>query len=66
MEKDHSLYWKHFKIWILGILFSFPATGIFGYLFRDKDRDMMIPILIAILFLAMVFMALMDLNMAIA
>jgi succinate dehydrogenase/fumarate reductase cytochrome b subunit len=55
MEKDQFLYWKHFKIWIFGTLFSFPISGIFGYLFRVKDRNLMIPILVGILFLPIVF-----------
>jgi hypothetical protein len=49
MEENRSLYWKHFKIWIFGLLFSFPISGAFGFLFRDKDPDFIIPISIAIL-----------------
>lgn len=55
MEEDKVLYWKHFKIWILGILISFPITGILGYLFKENDPDLIIPILIAIFFLPLVF-----------
>ena len=55
MEENKFLYWKHFKIWILGILISFPLSGIFGYLFRGKDANLIIPMLTAILFVPLVF-----------
>jgi succinate dehydrogenase/fumarate reductase cytochrome b subunit len=55
MEENKSLYWKHFKIWISGIMISFPIAGIFGYLFRAKDPNFVIPISIAILSFPLVF-----------
>lgn len=55
MEENKSLYWRHFRIWIFGIMISFPIAGIIGYLFREKDPNFLIPIVIATLSLPLVF-----------
>lgn len=58
MEEDRSRYWKQFKVWIFGIIISFPTAGVLGYLFRDRDENLMLPILAGILFLPLIFMGL--------
>ena len=55
MEENKILYWKHFKIWIFGILISFPIASSLGYLFNKNDPDLIIPILMAILFSPVLF-----------
>ena len=54
-EKNKTLWWKHFRIWIIGILISFPAASIFGVAYNDQNPSWVIPIAIAILFLPLVF-----------
>ena len=55
MEEARSRYLKQFKVWTFGIIISFLTAGLFGYLFRDKDKDLMIPIVTGILFLPLIF-----------
>ncbi len=48
-EINKSLWWRHFRIWIFGILISFPAASVFGVAFNDQNPNWVMPIAIAIL-----------------
>jgi len=50
MVQDKLLYWAYFKVWIYGIIVSFPLCGLFGYLFRNSDPNWVLPIALSILF----------------
>ncbi len=54
MEKDKALYWKHYRIWIFGLLVSFPLEGLSGYLLNDRNPEWVVPVTVAILFFPLV------------
>ena len=55
VEQNKTLWWKHFRIWLFGIVISFPAASIFGVTFNDRNPSWVVPIAIAILALPLVF-----------
>ena len=50
MEKHKALYWRHYRIWIFGLLVSFPLAGLSGYLLNDQNPEWVVPLGAAILF----------------
>ncbi len=58
MENNKHLYWKHFKMWIIGILISFPITATLGYLSKEINSKFITPVLAAILFFPVVVISL--------
>ena len=50
MVQDKPLYWTYFKVWIYGIVISFPLCGLVSYLFRSSDPNWVLPIALSILF----------------
>ena len=61
-ENAKTLWWKHFRIWIIGVLISIPAASIFGIAFNDQNPSWVVPSAIAILFLPLVFVGVHAIN----
>lgn len=56
MEEDKARYWKLFRVWIYGLLVSFPTSGLLSYLLRDRNPSWVIPVIVAILFSPLVLL----------
>ena len=57
MEENRKLYWKYFKVWIVGILISFPVTVTFGYVTKEMHSNMTLPLSLTILFFPLVIVS---------
>jgi uncharacterized membrane protein YfcA len=55
VAKNKTLWRKQFRIWLFGMLISFPAGSIFAITFNDQNPRWVVPIVVAILALPLVF-----------
>ena len=58
MEKDEALYWKSMKLWIYSTILFFISASTTGFLFREVNPEIIIPVCISILFLPLIITSL--------
>ena len=54
MEKNETLYWRFMKLWIFSTILFFISACTIGFLFREGNPEIIIPVCISILFFPLI------------